>query len=92
MQIIIKVNLGRNVETFDDLITALQATAGSLSDSTELLSEGEYGNIFDNQDHEIGYFRVERGGEAWENQAQHLKTGPDYSGPLNSVRFSLWCS
>jgi hypothetical protein len=46
------------VETFDDVVTTLCHTAGSLGDPTEPLTSSQEGAIFTNQGIEVGIFTV----------------------------------
>lgn len=61
-KIVLQIELKKGgVETFDDVITALQHTAGTLTDSSEVLepfSHAQDARIFDNLGNEVGVFTV----------------------------------
>jgi hypothetical protein len=55
MQFILTIDLERGViESFDDVITAMQFTAGTLTDSTDAVQPGQDGELLDSAGDPIG--------------------------------------
>ena len=64
MRITIEVELGGSVWSYDDVVDALQVTAGTLKDSSEGLDVGEKGFVFNSDAEDVGQFIVREGSVA----------------------------
>jgi hypothetical protein len=58
MRFTLEIELDKGVQTFDDVVTAVQACAGSLSDSTAILSAGETAKLWDDNGDTVGKWEV----------------------------------
>jgi hypothetical protein len=61
MKITIEIELGNEaMQTFDDVATAVQDCANSLSDSTGILCDGEAAKLWDSNGNTVGKWEVSR--------------------------------
>lgn len=58
MQFRLTIQLGGDILTLDDVIGAMQRNAGTVSDSTAILTAGESAQVFDENDRKIGSWNV----------------------------------
>jgi hypothetical protein len=56
MKITIEIELGGSVWSWDDVCRAVVCTAGTLSDSSEVLDPGTKGWVFDHDGKDVGQF------------------------------------